>query len=243
MQEIPWLIILIIFLASAVFATFGFGDALLAMPFLTILLGVQKAAPLLALCGFTLAISLIGTSYKHIDWREALKLIFGSMLGVPIGVYILKHGDDRIIRIAVGIVIVSIALYNLFRPQLKPLNSQWPAPFAGFAGGLLGGLFHTSAPPVVIYGAMRQWSPVMFVGMMQAYFIPTDVFVIVGHLKTGLLNREVLHLFAWCFPFLIGAVALGNQIKGRLSVARFQKGVFVIILISGLMLVIRSVFV
>lgn len=242
MQEIPWLIILIIFLASAVFATFGFGDALLAMPFLSILLGVQKATPLLALCGFTLAISLIGTSYKHIDWREALKLILGSLMGVPIGVYILKHGDDRNIRIAVGIVIISIALYNLFRPQLKQLNSQWPAPLAGFAGGVLGGLFNTSGPPVVIYGAMRQWSPVMFVGMMQAYFIPTDIFVIVGHLKSGLLSREVFYLYAWCFPFLIGAVALGNQIKKRISVLRFQKGVFAIILLSGLMLVIRSLF-
>lgn len=232
---------LILFLASTVFCTFGFGDALLAMPFLSLMLGTQKATPLLALCGFTLAIALLGSSYKHIRYKEALGLILGSLLGVPIGVFILKNGDDRNIRIAVGCIISLIALYNLLHPRLQELKMAWPATFFGFAGGVLGGAFNTSGPPVVIYGAMRHWPPLVFVGMMQAYFIPTDIFVIVGHIQSGLLNMEVIRLFLWCLPVLLAAIIVGHFLKNRIPVNKFRKGIFIIILLSGCMLIIRSI--
>jgi uncharacterized protein len=240
MEEIPWLVILIIFVASTVFSTFGFGDALLAMPFLSIMLGAKTATPLLALCGLTLAIALMGAGYRHIQYREAFKLILGSLLGVPIGVVILKYGDDQNIRMAIGIIIALVAIYNLFRPRMAPLAKDTLAPIFGFAGGVLGGAFNTSGPPAVIYGAMRQWQPMVFVGMMQAYFIPTDIFVIIGHLKSGLLNGQVLQLFLWCLPALLLAVYVGHHIKKRMAPHRFHRAIFVIILVSGLLLFGRS---
>ena len=241
MEEAPWLIMLILFVASTVFCTFGFGDALLAMPFLSLMLGTQKATPLLALCGFTLAIALLGSSYKYIRYKEALGLILGSLIGVPIGVFILKNGDDRNIRIAIGCIISLIALYNLLHPSLYIIKKAWPAPIFGFAGGILGGAFNTSGPPVVIYGAMRQWPPLVFVGMMQAYFIPTDIFIIIGHAQSGLLNLEIVRLFLWCIPVLLPSIFIGYQLKKRIPVHKFRKGIFVIILLSGLMLIVRSI--
>lgn len=239
-MEIPWLIILIVFIASAVFATFGFGDALLALPFLTMIIGLQKATPLLAMSGFTLALCLMGSGYKHIQFREAVKLIIGSLCGVPIGVWLLSNMDKHLMQLAVGIVIALISLYNLFKPDLFRIKSDRTAPLFGFIGGILGGAFNTSGPPVVMYGAMRGWTPVMFVGMMQAYFIPTDVFVITGHLQSGLLNGEVFRLYLWCLPFLLLAVWTGHQLKKKMPVDKFRKGIFIIILISGVMLALRS---
>jgi uncharacterized membrane protein YfcA len=91
-----------------------------------------------------------------------------------------------------------------------------------------------------MFGAMRGWSPLVFVGMMQAYFIPTDIFVIAGHIGTGLLDIEVLKMYFWCLPFLILAVLIGQQLKKKIPVEKFQKGVFVLILISGVLLTVRS---
>ncbi len=239
-MEIPWLIMLIVFVASTIFATFGFGDALLALPFLTMTIGLQQATPLLAMSGFTLALCLMGTGYKYIQWKEAIKLVIGSLCGVPIGVWLLKHMDKNLMQGIVGMVIALISLYNLFKPSLFKIESDRTAPLFGFLGGILGGAFNTSAPPVVMFGAMRGWSPVMFVGMMQAFFLPTDVFVIAGHIGSGLLNAEVLRYYLWCLPFLLLAVYIGSQLKKKIPVEKFQKGVFVLILISGLLLTLRS---
>lgn len=238
--EIPVVIILIVFIASTVFATFGFGDALLALPFLSVILGVKTATPLLAMSGLTLALCLLGAGFKNIVWKEAIKLILGSLVGVPLGVLALRYGDERIMRMIVGIVIILISLYNLFKPNLTAIPTDKYAPVFGMMGGILGGAFNVSGPPVVLYGAMRAWSPMVFTGMMQAFFVPTDIFVIIGHLQSGLLNSNVLHLYLWCLPFLLLAVWIGSQIKKRISVASFQKWVFVLILLSGFMLFIKS---
>jgi uncharacterized protein len=238
--ELPLYIILIIFLASTVFCTFGFGDALLAMPFLSLSIGVQQATPLMALTGFTLAILLLSGSIRQINKPEAARLVIGSLLGVPIGVLILKYGNEQNIRIAVGAIIIAVALYNLLRPSLKELESDASAPVFGFVGGILAGAFNTSAPPVVMYGTMRRWSPAVFVGMMQAYFIPTDIFVIAGHLKSGLLNETVLRMYVLCVPFLLAAVFLGNFLKKRIPTHKFYHWIFLLILASGVLLVVRS---
>lgn len=239
-MEIPWLIILIVFIASTIFATFGFGDALLALPFLTMIIGLQKSTPLLALSGFTLALLLFGSGWKYIQWKVALRLVIGSLCGVPIGVWLLKHMDKNLMQGIVGVVISLISLYNLFKPTFFKIETDKSAPIFGFIGGILGGAFNTSAPPVVMFGAMRGWSPLVFVGMMQAYFIPTDIFVIAGHIGTGLLDWEVLKMYFWCLPFLILAVFIGQQLKKKIPVEKFQKGVFVLILISGVLLTVRS---
>lgn len=240
-MEFPLFIVVVIFIASVVFSTFGFGDALLGMPFLSLAIGVQQATPLMALTGFTLAILLLSGNIRQIDRKEALKLVIGSLLGVPIGVLILKYGNERNIRIAVGCIIALVALYNLLKPSLAQLHNDKLAPIFGFVGGILAGAFNTSAPPVVLYGTMRRWSPVAFVVMMQAYFIPTDIFVIAGHLKSGLLNEGVLRLYVWCIPFLLAAVLIGSYLKKRIPTHRFYHWVFLLILSSGILLIVRSI--
>lgn len=239
MEHIIW-VILVLFLASTIFATFGFGDALLAQPFLTFILGLQTATPLLALSGLTLAILLFSSGRAHIQWKEALKLIVGSLLGVPVGVWILRHSDEKVLRLIAGSLIAAIALFNLLQPNILNFKKDNPAPLFGWLGGVLGGMFNVSGPPVVIYGAFRQWSPTVFTAMMQAFFIPTDIFVIVGHWQSGLLNKEVLEIYLYCLPVLIMAVLLGTYIRKKIPIQQFRKAIFMIILISGLMLVIRT---
>ncbi|MCO5249285.1 MAG: sulfite exporter TauE/SafE family protein [Chitinophagales bacterium] len=239
--EIPWLVMVIVFLASTIFATFGFGDALLALPFLTFLIGLKQATPLLAISGFTLAIGLMGTNFKHINWKEAIRLVIGSIIGVPIGVWLLKNIDTTLMEILVGIIIALIAIYNLLKPDLFKITTYRTAPLFGFVGGALGGAFNTSGPPAVMYGAMRGWTPHVFVGTIQAYFIPTDITVISMHRASGLLNDTVFTYYLWCFPFLILAIIIGNLLKKRLPVEKFKNGVFVLIFISGLMLIIKNI--
>lgn len=240
LDDIPWLIMLVVFIASTIFATFGFGDALLSLPFLSMIIGLQKATPLLALSGLTLAVCLVGTGYKHIQWKVAGRLVLGSFIGVPLGVFLLKHMNEGVMMAIVSVLIIVISLHSLLQPSLIKISTDKYAPIFGILGGMLGGAFNTSGPPVVLYGSMRGWSSSVFVGMMQAYFIPTDIFVISGHLGSGLLDSEVVGYFLWCLPLLILAVIIGNYLKRSISVERFKTGVSVLILLSGILMLSRS---
>lgn len=63
-MPVEFIIPIIIFCGALIYATFGFGDALFAMPFLSVLLGIKTATPLMTLNGCTLATILLSDITK-----------------------------------------------------------------------------------------------------------------------------------------------------------------------------------
>ena len=63
----------ILFLAAFIKATLGFGESLVAIPLLTMVVGVQIAAPLVSLIAATVTLLILVRSWTHIDlgatWR------------------------------------------------------------------------------------------------------------------------------------------------------------------------------
>ena len=68
----------IVFAASLSRSTFGFGEAMIAMPLLTMLLGIQVAAPLIALLSITVAIVILVRDWRDIQWASAWRLVVAS---------------------------------------------------------------------------------------------------------------------------------------------------------------------
>lgn len=52
-------VLLILFLSTLVRSTFGFGDALVAMPLLALFIAIKTATPVVAIIAPTIAISLL----------------------------------------------------------------------------------------------------------------------------------------------------------------------------------------
>ena len=71
--------------AMFVRSVIGFGDALLAMPVLTMLIGVRKAVPVVTALSLTVA-AIILVRGRCIDvTREAASLLLGAVPGVTVG--------------------------------------------------------------------------------------------------------------------------------------------------------------
>ena len=85
----PEAIIVSIFVVAAFFrGAFGFGDGLIAMPLLVLLLPITAAAPLMALSGCLMAIVILTQEWRQVDIRPAVFLMASSMAGVPIGIWL-----------------------------------------------------------------------------------------------------------------------------------------------------------
>ena len=85
-----------LFLATVFLAVFtqslsGFGSALVAMAILPAILGVQTATPLVALMSLTLEVVILYQYRREIQIRKVLPLIAGAIVGIPTGVFFLKH--------------------------------------------------------------------------------------------------------------------------------------------------------
>src|SRR5438309_6313153 len=195
------LLCLCAFIRSAV----GFGDALLAIPLLSMIMSISTASPVVTLAGFTMSLSILVANRETVDFQSAWRLIVASLVGIPFGVFLLHTAPERVVKGVLGLVLVVYGVYNLITPGVPHVHHEkYALPF-GFLAGVLGGAYNTSGPPVVLYGTLRRWSPEYFRATMQCYFFFTYIATMAVHGIARLWTPLVITLFLWALP----AIGLG----------------------------------
>ncbi|MDM8528196.1 sulfite exporter TauE/SafE family protein [Anaerolineales bacterium HSG24] len=230
------LTMVILFIAAGLKATFGFGDALLAMPLLALLWRMQTVSPLVSFLGVTVSFIVLGQDWRKVDVRAAWQLILASTVGIPLGLWILVNAPESIVKRILGIILILFGLYNLLKPSLFMLkNDNWNYLF-GFIAGMLGGAYNTSGPPVVIYGTLRRWPPDKFRATLQGYFLFTAFLIFIGHGIQGLWTQQVLKLFLLSLPGVLLAIFLGGKLNQRLDPKQFTRFLYMGLIVLGLFL-------
>ncbi|MBP90849.1 MAG: permease [Planctomycetaceae bacterium] len=242
MEPTVLLAALILFAGSLTRSTFGFGEALISMPLLSMVVGTQPAAAIVALTSVVNAlVILLTTRWNDIEWDATWRMLVGSLIGVPLGVYALKELDDHIVKLFLAALIISFAAYNLRRPMRATLKTNVLGFVFGFVAGVLGGAYNTLGPPLVIFGTLRQWDPTRFRTTLQTVFLPTSLFVVVSHQRAGFWknHQEVWDYFLISLPFIFLATFVGRMITNRLDTRRFSRAVFILLLVIGGMLIVN----
>ncbi|MEW6715049.1 MAG: sulfite exporter TauE/SafE family protein, partial [Nitrospirota bacterium] len=109
------ILISMIFLAAGFTQGFsGFGSALLAMPLLTLFLDAKTAVPLSVLNSVLITSYLSLKLRSHMERAKIIPLVLGSLPGTYIGVKFLIYAESDIIKLLLGVLIVSYCLYYLF---------------------------------------------------------------------------------------------------------------------------------
>jgi hypothetical protein len=232
------LFVLVVFFACFTQSLVGFGTAMVGMPLLVGLVGIRIASPLVAMLGLTVEVILVVRYRNKLDLRVVWKLIAAAIVGIPLGVMMLKRIDEDIVLTILGVVIVAYALYGLSKLRLPRLDgAAWPY-LVGFASGVLGGAYNTSGPPVVIYGNCRRWTPSEFLGNLQSFFLAVDLVVVATHAASGNLSPDVWRAYALALiPLAVGLVA-GSLLAGRVNQAVYGKLVLVMLIVLGLRLIL-----
>ena len=228
----------ILFAACMTRSTFGFGEALVAMPLLSMVVGVKDAAAMVALTSiFNATTILLTTKWENIEWSAAGYMLTGALLGVPLGVYVLVSVPESAVKFVLAAVVISFAVYNLTRPTMAKLNSNVPGLGFGFISGVLGGAYNAFGPPMVIFGALRQWPAQRFRITLQAVFFPVSITVAGLHSANKLWTPLVVTSFLVALPFLIVAAFVGREINQRIEGGRFSRYIAYLLLVIGAVLI------
>jgi uncharacterized membrane protein YfcA len=240
--DIPILpVLLILFLSTLVRSTFVFGDALVAMPLLALIIPIKTATPVVAIIVPTIAISLLIKEWRHIDLKSTLKLIISTLAGIPFGILYLKSIPENIVNLFLALVLIVFSLYSLVKPALPRMKSENWAFLFGFIGGILGGAYNTNGPPVILYGILRSWKPESFRATLQSYFLPAGGAIMIGQGLAGLWTKTVLTTYLYSLPLVFLAIFLGLKISRKIPAEKFNKYVYVILLVLGLILLIKVI--
>ncbi|MEM8640299.1 MAG: sulfite exporter TauE/SafE family protein [Cyanobacteria bacterium P01_G01_bin.54] len=231
-------LLIIFFGATLLRAIFGFGDALVAMPLLSLVLGIKVAAPLFALCASSSALTMVLTNWNKIDFGATRQLLLATLVGIPLGIVLIQFMPERWVLIGLGLFLISFGLSQLFQVKLpKPNGSPWAYGF-GFIAGLLGSAYNVNGPPVVTYAALCQWSPDKTRATLQGYFFPAGLMIVASHALSGLLTVEVVRLYLWALPAILLATFVGGRVQKAMSSQRFKMLLFVLLIILGFRLLV-----
>lgn len=229
-------------------STFGFGEALVAVPLLALFIPLEVAAPLAVLVSITIASIVVVQDWKKIHLRSTGWLVLATLFGIPLGLLLLTSSHQRVLKAALGLIIVGFAVYSLIERttmgraplELKDDSRGWLLA-CGFCAGVLGGAYGMNGPPLAIYGAMRRWSAQHFRATLQGYFLPASIIGMAGYWLAGLWVHAVTHYYLLSLPATILAVFLGRAINHRLHGDAFLKYIYLGLAGIGALLTIRAI--
>lgn len=233
-------VVAILALAALTRSTFGFGDALVSMPLLALLLPVEVAAPLVAFLSITISLTMVAQDWRQVHVRTAGWLVASSCAGIPGGLLLLTLADERIVKGVLALVIVGFSTFCLLGRMTFTLRTDRTAWLFGLAAGILGGAYNTNGPPLVIYGTLRRWSAEQFRATLQGYYLPTGVLIALAQGLAGLWTLRVVEYYLLALPLVLGSVLAGRAIHRRLPSRRFASGVHLLLLVVGSMLLVQS---
>lgn len=222
MDAIVVYVVAVVVIATLIRSALGFGEALVAVPLLALRVPVQVAAPLAVLVSITVAAIVVVQDWRHVQLRSAGWLVLATLAGIPIGLALLTRLDARLVKGALGVVILAFALYSLVRRvpfHLREDRLPWLLG-CGFVAGVLGGAYGMNGPPLVVYGSLRRWSAEHFRATLQAYFLPASMLGMAGYAAAGLWTPVVTHDYLVSLPGTLAAIALGRIVNRKLGRGR-----------------------
>ena len=244
-NELILVVVGIIFLGSLMRAVFGFGDSIVSMPLLALLpINLSTSIALVGLAGFTVALLTVLSGWRNVDRPVLGYLSIGTLLGVPAGLLLVKFASNTLVTIILGGFLIIYGRYSLIKPKRiaiypwlnKPL---WSLPF-GFTAGMFGSAYNMNGIPIVVYGTMREWKPEVFRETLQAHFMVSSSLIIIGQFIGGFWSKELFVLYGFSLPAIGVALLLGRFIYGRIPTYKFERYIFILVILLGTMLLINA---
>jgi uncharacterized protein len=235
-------VLVVIFFATLIRSTFGFGEALIAVPLLAMRLPVTVAAPLAVLVSIVIAGVIVVQDWRHVQVRSATSLILASLPGIPLGLWLLAKGNEHTVKSLLGLLIIGFSIYSLTVERTLHLREDHPGWLlaCGFLSGVLGGAYGMNGPPLAIYGALRGWSPGHFRATLQGYFLPASCTGFIGYIALGLYGAAIARYFFLSLPVVAVAVLLGRSINQRLKGQNFFRFVYLGLIFVGAVLILQT---
>ena len=200
------------------------------------------AGPLVVICSVVGQLRSIIHVRRNISIRRVLPFIVGGVIGIPIGVFLLRFIDAPDLKVGLGAFLIAYSIFGL-AVKLGPVFAKAGAlsdGTIGFGSGIFGGIAGLSGPLMTIWCGLRGWSKNVQRGTWQPFHFVILTLTMVAHASQGLLTQEVWVLTLISVPALLVGAQLGLMAYNRVDENAFRKLVLVLLLISGVSLVVNN---
>ena len=221
----------------------GFGSGVVATPLLAFVLPMTMTAPLITLVGFLVSVRQAFRGWHEIRWKAVLSFAPGALVGVPLGLWMVKTADQALLTRFLGVYVVAYALYSLFGERLlgRALSMpRWMVHPISVVGALISTLFGGLAGPLyVTYFDSLRLAKGAFRVTVSTTLLTLSIVRSTGYFVTGVFRADGLILVVVALlPVAIGTLA-GEWVHDRIEQQAFRRGVGALLVLSGMGLLLR----
>lgn len=234
--QVAVVVVVVLFFATLIASTFGFGVGLIAIPILALFVDIRTATPLAAMAALTVSLVILPKQWREIKFQSAWRLIVASCICTPFGLLFLKSAQDNLSKLILAGIIMLFSGYYLLSPGIIRFKTDRGAWFFGAMAGFLGGAYALPAPPVLIYAVFRQWPPGSMRTTLLGFFLPISLILVASHWAGGLWTSSVLVLYGLSLPVILVGIFMGNYLNRTIPKEKFTKAIYFLLLMIGLIL-------
>ncbi len=221
----------------------GMGYPLLAVPFLSMFIGVQDAVTIVAFPNavVNLLLNVDSRAARH-DTRDLPVLAITMTIGAVAGTLLLVHvpEDPLMLALAATIVVFVIQYFREPNRTIAPATSRrWSAP-VGVVAGVMQGATGVSGPIVAMWLHGYRLAKDSYVFSVTLLFFVGGASQFVVLALAGEFDQDRIVASLAAFIAALSMIPIGTRLRGKLAGHVFERLIITLLIVSAFSLLLRT---
>lgn len=225
-------------MASILQSSTGFGFSIMATPFLLMLFLPQEAIQINIILSLIISLSLIFKIRNDIDFTLLKRFILGSMVGVPLGVFIFISMNMAALKLGLGVLLLVLTLLLIGNVKVKSTRER------DYIVGGISGVLTTSigmpGPPLLLYFTGTDTEK----GKLRATTLAFYLFIYFISLLAQIIftgtNKIIWQSSLYAIPIVFVGLFIGQIIFKWLNQQIFRIFTYILLICTGIFLLLES---
>ncbi len=240
-MEMAWLALGgFILLAYTLEAITGFGSIVIALSLGMLVLPIDMILPILVALNIPMSANIAFKNRHFINKALLFKVILpGMLLGTITGYVIKPMINEDLLKMLFGCLIIWFSARELWRMHNAQTDHARPlliTRIITYVAGITHGLFASGGPLLVYAIAGTKIDKSAFRATMVVVWLTMNTLLFTAFLIDGRMQPLLINV-AMYLPLLFIAVKLGNYLHHKLDENHFKKGIYFLLLLTGLLLI------
>jgi uncharacterized membrane protein YfcA len=237
------LMILTVFVGAMSQRLTGMGFALIASPFLVVLMGPIGGVTTANLCSALASSLILGRVWREVQWPTFRRLAVWAILGIALGAWIASASRGPVLETANGALVIVGLGASLLARHGRRVKHRGITEVVGFSSGLMTVTAGVGGPALSIYALLTGWDHHKFVATIQPYFITVSVISVISTSIADPAKWPQLGTGLWILvaASLIGGLLAGDWLTKYISPRAARTAMLFLAFTGGTITLIKGV--
>jgi len=231
---------IIVFLASILQASTGFGFSIMATPFLLLVYEAHDAIQINIILSLLISSVMITKIWQEVDKVRLIRLVKGSIPGIPLGIAAFMYMDVQMLKIVISAVILVLTILLMLQFRLKQTKGKDFV--AGGSAGMLTTSIGMPGPPLLLYFTGDGTKKAALRSTTLAFYVFIYTASLLMQIVSYGTSKEVWLSSMVSVPLVLAGIFLGQMAFKWINQKLFRIITFIILLFTGSYGLITSIF-